>query len=97
MPSVPTIRRLLSACLTNSGPDPVLLDAIKAKIDSDRDDHQLNKYSTLGFDAMSLTEALRYHEHVDRIVGYEDVGDCRRTTKVANKGLVAVIRGIFGS
>lgn len=44
------------------------------------------------YDAMSLT-----NEHVDRIVGYEDVGDCRRTTKVANQGLVAVIRDIFGS
>ena len=31
------------------------------------------------YDAMSLT-----NKHVDRIVGYEGVGDCRRTTKVAN-------------
>ena len=42
------------------------------------------------YDAMSLT-----NKHVDRIVGYEDVGDCRRTTKVANQGLVAVIRDIL--
>lgn len=95
LPSVPTIRRLLSACMTSTGPDKILLDAVKAKVEGDDRNH--DKYATLGFDAMSLTEALRYHEHVDRIVGYEDVGSFGRTIKVANQGLIAVLRSIGGN
>ena len=81
--------------MTSTGPDSVLLNAVKAKLYSN--ENVLDQYATLGFDAISLAEALRYHEHVDCIVGYEDMGTTGRTTKVTNQGLIAVLRGISGS
>ena len=85
---------MLCQCLKETGPCPVLLKAVTARLETEG---PLAKYATLGFDAMSLSEALRYHEHLDKIVGYEDVGTAGRTNKVANQGLVAVLRGIQGS
>ena len=72
----------------------MLLGAVKARLDCCKPQERI---ATLGFDAMSLTEALRYHEHLDRVVGFEDVGACGRTGKVANQALVGVVRGIIGS
>ena len=94
LPSETTIRRLLSGCMEKTGPCSILLNAVKARLDAK---NSLEKYATLGFDAMSLNEALRYHEHIDQIVGFEDVGEVGRTEKIANQGLIAVLRGIHGN
>ena len=52
------------------------------------------RIGTLGFDAMSLSPALRYDETKDAIGGFEQLDGSRRTHKVANQGLVAVVRTI---
>ena len=92
MPAVSTLRKLLSGCMKDTGPCPILLNAIKCKLSEATTD----RLCTIGFDAMSLTPALRYFEHCDRVVGFEDVGTPGRSTKVANQGLVCVLRGIGG-
>lgn len=78
--------------MKDTGPCPILLNAIKCRLSEATTD----RLCTIGFDAMSLTPALRYFEHCDRVVGFEDVGAPGRSTKVANQGLVCVLRGIEG-
>jgi hypothetical protein len=51
----------------------------------------------LAFDPMSLSEALFYNEHIEKVFGFEDVGKLGRTEKIANQGLVAALRGILGT
>ena len=58
-----TIQCQLSKCMKKCGPCSVLMNAIKARLDS-RDD--LQRIATLCFDGMKITPALRYWEHEDR-------------------------------
>ena len=74
-----------------TGPCPVLMTAVKHKLESLS---PVDKIATLSLDGMSLRESIRYLEHEDRYVGYEDLGASGRTAEVANQGIVAVIRGI---
>jgi len=94
LPGISTIRQILSGCMATSGPCPILLKAVNARFA--QSDDRLDAYATLGFDAMNLTEALSYHEHLYRIVGFEDMGSQGFTAKVANQELIAVLRGIHG-
>jgi hypothetical protein len=53
------------------------------------------RIGTLAFDAMSLTQALRYEESKDRIVGFEEVGGpSNRSHRVADHGFVSMCRTI---
>ena len=56
-----------------------------------------DRVATLLFDAMKITEAIRFWEHEDRFVGFEDCGTGGRSAKVADQALVAVLRGVGGS
>ena len=94
LPSETTIRSMLSACMVNTGPCPILLQAVKCRIE---ELGGVSKHATLGFDAMSLTPAIRYHEHLDKMIGFEDVGVSGCTDRIANQALVAVLRGIKGT
>jgi hypothetical protein len=92
LPSMSTIRRSLSTCMKTTGPCPVLLQAVSARLSTMS---PVDKIATIGFDGMHLSEALRYWEHEDRFVGFEDFGSGGRTSKLANQALV--VRGINGS
>ena len=94
LPSETTIRSMLSACMVNTGPCPVLLRSVKCRIE---ELGGVSKNATLGFDAMSLTPAIRYHEHLDKMIGFEDPGVSGCTSRIANHALVAVLRGIEGT
>ena len=80
--------------MKGAGPCPVLMQAVKARLEAS---DPMDRFATLGFDGMALTEALRFHEHLDQVVGYEDLGSLGRTKKVANQGLAAVLRGVRGT
>ena len=80
--------------MLTTGVCPILLDAVKARMDGCA---AHKRVATLAFDAMSLTEALRYHEHLDLVMGFEDVGATGRTAKITNQALVGVLRGVVGS
>ena len=94
LPSETAIRSMLSACMVNTGPCPILLQAVKCRME---ELGSVSKHATIGFDAMSLTPAVRYHEHLDKMIGFEDVGVSGCTDRIANQALVAVLRGINGS
>ena len=92
LPSVSCLRKLMNSCMKTSGPCPVLLQALKGAMENCS---APGRIGTLGFDAMSLTPALRYEESKDIIGGFEQLdGAGGRTHKVANQGLAVVVRTI---
>ena len=56
--------------------------------------HPDDRFAALSIDGMYLTSSLRYEEHIDRFTGFEDVGVQGRTSKIADEGVVAMLRGI---
>ena len=46
---------------------------------------------------MSIKTSLMYDERLDSIVGYEDLGDGKRSDKIASYATVFMIRGILGT
>jgi hypothetical protein len=54
------------------------------------------RIGTLGFDAMSLSPAVRYEEHHDRIGEFEQIGpdQAGRMPRISNQSLAAVVRTI---
>jgi hypothetical protein len=63
LPSIKSLQRRLSMCMKTSGPCPVLMDAIKARLN---ESDEIERVATLCFDGMKLTEAVRFWEHEDR-------------------------------
>jgi hypothetical protein len=82
----------MKSCMATTGPCSVLLQTLKnARDECDAP----SRIGTLGFDAMSLTPAVRYEESNDRIGGFEEIGDSKqRTHKVANQGMAAAVRTV---
>lgn len=93
LPSVSVLLRLMRSCMSNPGPCSILLQALEGEMEKC---DPAGRIGTLGFDAMSLTPAVRYEEHHDRIGGFEQVGPdvSGRTPRIANQGLAAVVRTV---
>ena len=51
-------------------------------------------FVTLSLDGMSVSPALRYRREIDTVVGFEDFGPFGNSGKVANQGVVLMVRGL---
>lgn len=94
LPGMTTIRSKLSCCMQKTGPCPVLMNAIKVRLDTNN--APLERIATLCFDGMKISSAVRYLEHEDRYVGFEDTGTSGTSKVIADQGLVAALRSIHG-
>lgn len=52
------------------------------------------KLVVLSFDGMRLTPGLKYCKAKDQLTGFEDLGIHGKTSKVANEGVVVMVRGL---
>ena len=52
------------------------------------------KLVTISLDGMRLSTGLTYRKHSDMLIGFEDLGSHGRSHKVANEGVVVMVRGV---
>jgi len=92
LPTVRTLRTFLSGFTINVGFDCDYMLALKKRVES------LNaseRYVVVTFDGMSLRSSLKYLEHDDRIVGFEDLGTFGGlSAEAAKSALQFMVRGI---
>lgn len=91
LPSVRTLQRSVENVCVNSGPCATLVSYVTLKIEAM---NPCDRIATLSMDAMKISPSLRYEENRDLITGFEDIGNIGRSPKVADEGLVPMLRGV---
>ena len=92
LPTVRTLRRFLSGFSVSVGFDCDYMLALRKRAESL---NELEKFVVVTFDSMSLRSSLKYLEHDDRIVGFEDLDTFRDpSTDAAKQALQFMVRGI---
>lgn len=92
LPSKSTIQKSLQNTNISPGFSDTLLQALKLKVQT-MDNRDTNV--ALVFDEMALKSALVYHNGLDLIEGFEDLGESGRNIYVADHALVFMVRGLF--
>ena len=67
-----------------------MLKALRLKFEASMEEERM---CILSFDGMAINRALHYTKG-DNIIGFEELGDERRTNSVAGEMLVFMIRGL---
>lgn len=91
LPHPRTLRKRFSSVLKKTGFCPRLLEMVAMRC-KDFTGHE--KLVTLSLDGMRLTTGLSYDKHSDSLTGFEDLGNHGRSRKVANEGVVVMVRGL---
>lgn len=91
LPSRKTIRAMLKKVPFEPGLNLHIMKHLKGTVEK-LQPH--DKYCTLVFDEISLSSGLYYHAGNDKIIGFEDLGDCNRKPKLADHAIVFMVRGI---
>lgn len=92
LPSRRSLKKRTFFLMRSTGPCPTIMSSLANKVKSLHDNE---KFATLSIDGMHLTPSVRYEEHVDRFVGFEDISGCDdNNSKVADEGVVVMLRGI---
>ena len=94
LPSVSVLKRSCRRVMLNTGVCPIICNILKHKVDTM---NAANRTATLAIDGASISSSLRYVDHIDRIVGFEDVGRSGCTTKISDECVVTMLRGIQGN
>lgn len=94
LPAVSSLKTRTRNIMQRTGPCPTILASINQMLSHMS---SMDKIATLSIDGMHLTSSLRYEAHLDHFTGFEDVGSQGRTTKVADEGLVAMLRGVHSN
>ena len=90
MPSVRTLRAFLSGFSVTVGFDCDYMLALRKRVESTNK----QKFVVVTFDGMSLHSSLKYLEHDDRIVGFEDFNSFGgSSTDDAKQALQFMVRG----
>jgi hypothetical protein len=79
LPSIRTLKQILSNIPFDAGINQTLLMELKAK---NHEMNDLNKYCTLIFDEISLSSGYHYEREKDIISGYEDLGGVRPNCEI---------------
>jgi len=91
LPSIRTLKRVLSKLPFNPGFNDKILEHLKLEVAKMSEN---DRYCNLLFDEMSLDPGFQYDPHRQLIVGFEDLGHLGRSIKPANHALVFMIRGV---
>lgn len=91
LPAPRTLLKVLNRVPISTGINDQLFSHLKQMVRRIPPHH---RYCTLLFDEMSLSPRLLYDERKDRIEGFEDFGNNRRSNQIADHVLVFMIRGI---
>ena len=94
LPSVTTLRRSIHSIDMRPGFHSRILEGIKQKATTYTLQESL---ITIVFDEMSIKSSLNYDERLDKVVGYQDLGDNNNHRNIANHATVFMIRSIFGT
>jgi len=90
-PTVRTLRTFLSGFSVTVGFDCDYMLALRKRVESMNE----QKFVVVTFDGMSLRSSLKYLEHDDRIVGFEDLNSFGgSSTDAAKQALQFMVRGI---
>ena len=92
LPSKRTLQRSMQNTNVMPGFVDTIFDALKLKI-SALDDK--DKYVALVFDEMTLKNDLIYNHGLDKIEGFEDLGDLGTSHFIADHALVFMVRGLL--
>jgi len=91
LPAISSLKKRTKHIMQQTGPCPTILASLRQMLLSMRPEDRM---ATLSLDGMHLTSSLRYEAHRDHYTGFEDVGKQGRTTKIADEGVVVMLRGI---
>lgn len=91
LPSHTSLKRRTRFLMRETGSCPSIMASLAKRVMTF---HKTETFATLSIDGMHLTPSLRYEEHIDRFTGFEDVGSQEKTEKIADEGIVAMLRGI---
>ncbi|CAH2084792.1 unnamed protein product [Euphydryas editha] len=94
MPSIRTLQTVLDNMKMNTGIDPMSMNHLKKKSESLSDK---DKTCVILFDEIALKKRLIYNITTDKIDGYEDLGDGKRSEKIADHALVIMLQGVHKS
>ena len=92
LPSKQTLQRSMQNTNVMPGFVDTIFDALKLKI-SALDDK--DKYVALVFDEMTLKNDLIYNHGLDKIEGFEDLGDLGTSHFIADHALVFMVQGLL--
>ena len=74
------------------GFNDTIFDALKLKIETmDTKD----RFVSLVFDEMTLKSSLIYKKGLDKVEGFEDLGECGSSAFVADHALAFMVRGLY--
>ena len=93
LPSIKTLKRVLSNVNVQPGFNKQILEALKHKVSSMSD---WNKLCVIAMDEMSIKQCLNYNAKTDEIEGFEDFGNLGRTKYIANHAIAFMVRGLVG-
>lgn len=91
LPSRKSILDLLRKIPFEAGINQRIFDHLKLAVGKIK--NKLDKYCSVIFDEISLSASLQYLEKFDKIIGFKDLGDQNRSSKLADKALVFMVRG----
>jgi hypothetical protein len=91
LPHSSTLRRRIGKVLAKPGLCPVVKDMMRIRALS-LQTHE--KLVTLSLDGMTITPGLQYKPHSDTLLGYVDYGYYGQEQKVADQGIVMMVRGL---
>eukprot|EP00745_Piridium_sociabile_P013933 TRINITY_DN20534_c0_g2_i1.p1 TRINITY_DN20534_c0_g2~~TRINITY_DN20534_c0_g2_i1.p1 ORF type:complete len:764 (-),score=172.59 TRINITY_DN20534_c0_g2_i1:134-2425(-) len=91
LPHPRTLRRQFSTVLSQVGFCSNLLEMVRLRTLA-LEEHE--KHVTLSLDGMALTKSITYDKHKDKLVGFVNCGEYRKTTDIADQGVVVMIRGL---
>ncbi|KAF2904270.1 hypothetical protein ILUMI_01902, partial [Ignelater luminosus] len=91
LPSIRTLKTVLSKIPFASGLNPAILNYLKTQVSQMT---ELEKFVTIAFDEISLAKGFYYEGNKQTICGFEDLGHLDKTSRPANHALVIMLRGI---
>jgi hypothetical protein len=91
LPCTRTLRNRYSEVLKAPGFCPRLLEMITLRA-NEMVGHE--KLVTISLDGMRLTTGLSYKKHADTLIGFEDLANHGKSHKIANEGVVVMVRGV---
>ncbi|KAF2886581.1 hypothetical protein ILUMI_19593, partial [Ignelater luminosus] len=91
LPSIRTLKTVLSKIPFASGLNPAILNYLKTRVSQMT---ELEKFVTIAFDEISLAKGFYNEGNKQTICGFEDLGHLGKTSRPANHALVIMLRGI---
>lgn len=91
LPSVRTLKSLLSNIPFNTGINASIMNTLKSKVSRLT---VADKYCVLMFDEMSLSKGFHYNHYQQKLSGFIDLGSLGTRNEAAKHALVFMIRGI---